>query len=239
MSYVPDYGQHLFAADAAASDRATFLRKTYMHLCGSVLAFTAIEAYFLTLPNIDQLVMQMFARGNMGIIVIMIAFMLAGWIARVWAHNSSSLTMQYLGLALYVGAEAVIFVPLLWYAKRFAGPDTIPAAASMTLALFAGLTLVVFVSGINFSFLRVGLMFGSFAAIALAIGGMIFGFTLGFWFAAAMVVLACGFILFDTWNVLHNFRTDQYVGASLELFASLALLFYYVLRIAIELQRKD
>ena len=45
--------------------------------------------------------------------------------------------------------------------------------------------------------------------------------------------LACGFILYDTSNVIHRFRTDQHVAAALELFASLAYLFYHVLRILI------
>ena len=54
-------------------------------------------------------------------------------------------------------------------------------------------------------------------------------------FCGALVILACGFILYDTSNVLHHYRTDQHVGAALELFASLALLFYYILRISIYL----
>ena len=68
--------------------------------------------------------------------------------------------------------------------------------------------------------------------IASAFGGM----HLGTWFIGGMVVLMCGFILYDTSNVLHHFRTDQHVAASLELFASLATLFWYVIQLLIALR---
>ena len=60
---------------------------------------------------------------------------------------------------------------------------------------------------------------------------MLFGLSLGLWFSFAMVGLAAAYIIYDTSNVLHNYRTDQHVGAALELFASVALMFYYILRI--------
>jgi FtsH-binding integral membrane protein len=46
-----------------------------------------------------------------------------------------------------------------------------------------------------------------------------------------MIGLAGAAILYDTSNVLHNFPEDRYVAAALELFASVALLFWYVLRL--------
>ena len=70
-------------------------------------------------------------------------------------------------------------------------------------------------------------------AFGLIIAGLIFGFSLGLLFSFAMVAVASGWILYDTSNVLHHYRTDQHVAASLTLFASVALLFYYILRILI------
>src|SRR4030095_3857695 len=46
-----------------------------------------------------------------------------------------------------------------------------------------------------------------------------------------MVARAGGSILYDTSNVLHHYPEDRYVGAALELFASVALMMWYVLRI--------
>lgn len=74
-------------------------------------------------------------------------------------------------------------------------------------------------------------MVGFFIAIGLIIAGMIFGFNLGLAFSAGMVVLAAGSILYQTSNLVHKYSTDQHVGASLGLFASLMLLFWYLLSI--------
>ena len=67
--------------------------------------------------------------------------------------------------------------------------------------------------------------------LGVVIAGAFGGLSLGFWFAVAMVALFCGFIVYDTSNVMHHYATDQHVSASLELFASVTMLFWYVLRI--------
>jgi len=60
---------------------------------------------------------------------------------------------------------------------------------------------------------------------------MIFGFDLGLWFSVGMVILASVTILYQTSKLKDSYTTDQYVGASLQLFASIMLLFWYILRI--------
>ena len=54
---------------------------------------------------------------------------------------------------------------------------------------------------------------------------------IGLLFSGAMVVLAGGYTLYYTSNVLHHYRTDQHVAASLALFSAVALMFWYILRI--------
>ena len=138
--------------------------------------------------------------------------------------------MQYLGLGLYVLAESVIFLPLLYFAERH-GAGTIQSAAILTLVVFGGLSLTVFVTKADFSFLKWGLVAVSFIAVGLIVASIIVGFELGLLFSGAMVLLACGAILYSTSNVLHHYHTEQYVAASLALFASVALLFWYVIQI--------
>jgi FtsH-binding integral membrane protein len=46
-----------------------------------------------------------------------------------------------------------------------------------------------------------------------------------------MVLLATGAILYDTSRIVRDYNTQDYVGASLELFASVMLLFWYILQI--------
>jgi hypothetical protein len=151
-------------------------------------------------------------------------------VADGWARSAISLSKQYMGLGLYVFAQAFIFVPMLFIARRM-DPGIIPTAAVATLGLFGALTLVVFVTRKDFSFMRSILMFGGVAAMGLIVCAILFNFSLGPIFTVAMIALACGYILYDTSNVLHHYRIGQHVAASLALFAAVALLFWYILRL--------
>lgn len=228
----------VFAVDAAESERAGFIRNTYAHVFGAILGFIGISALFQMTPLAESMTRMMIGV-QYGPIIVMVAFMAAGWLAQTWAHNATSRPLQYLGLALYTVAEAVFFVPLLYIASRFAGPDVVPTAGFLTLVVFGGLTAVVMVSGADFSFLRTALVLGGIIALCVAVAGAIFGFSLGLWFSVAMVALASGYILYDTSEIMHHYRTDQHVGAALELFASVALLFYHILMLLLRLQSRD
>ncbi len=223
MSYAADYASHRIAAEAAADARATFIRRTYGHLAGAILAFTLLETALVKLVP-EELILGMFAS-RFSWFIVLAAFMGVSFIADRWARSNTSVGMQYLGLGLYVVAEAVIFLPLLYIAANFAAPDVIPKAGILTLTIFGGLTVATLVTRSDFSYMRTILSIGSFVALGVIIVGMFMGTGLGLWFSFAMVALACGFILYETSNVLHYYRTDQYVAASLTLFASVALLF--------------
>ena len=72
---------------------------------------------------------------------------------------------------------------------------------------------------------------GRYPAIVLIVAGSIFGFQLGLFFSVAMVGFAGAAILYDASNVFHHYDDEQYVATALQLFASIALMFWYVLRI--------
>ena len=229
----------MVAAQAPATERADFIRRTYTHLAAAIYAFAAIEFAIFTLAPVDRLVDQMFSVQYSWLIMLG-AFMFVSWIANSWAHSGASVGKQYAGLFLYVIAQAIIFVPILWVAQTFYSDANIIATAGLiTLTMFGGLTAAVFITGKDFSFLRTGLMIAGFAAMGLLLCSVLFGFNLGVLFTVAMIALACGYILYDTSNVLHHYRTDQHVAASLALFASVALLFMYVLRLLMELYGRD
>lgn len=216
------------AADASVDERAAFIMKTYAHLVGAVFAFVGIEVgIFLT--GLDEVI----ARITLSVpwLLVLGLFIGVSWLANRWAMNATSPGMAYAGLGLYVVAEAILFVPLLYVAVHYSSPDVLPTAALTTLVLFGGLTGIVFITRKDFSFLKGILGVAMLGAVALIICSAIFGFSLGVLFSAAMVVLAGGYTLYYTSNVLHHYRTDQHVAASLALFASIALLFWYVLQI--------
>lgn len=137
-----------------------------------------------------------------------------------------------MGLGFYVLLEAVIFLPLLYIAMNYSGGgQVIFQAATLTVAMFAGISAVAFTSKRDFSFLRNIIVIGGFIALGLIVAGMIFGFNLGLWFSVGMVILASATILYQTSKLKESYATNQYVGAALQLFASIMLLFWYILSI--------
>jgi len=215
-------------SQASATDRSIFIRKTYAHLAGAIAGFVGLEYVLLHMPFTPKLITAMVGTRYSWLVVLGL-FMAVGWVADKWARSSQSRGMQYAGLILYVIAESVIFVPLLYVAAYMTSGDAIPSAAIVTLGLFAGLTGTVFITKKDFSFMRTALTVGSFAALGIIVVSILFGFNLGSLFSIAMVVLAGGYILYYTSAIMRQYRTDQYVAASLALFAAVALMFWYIL----------
>ncbi len=207
--------------------RAQFINRTYNHLMGAIVAFTLVEVWLFT-SGIAASIAQVMLGGSW--MLVLGAFMVVGWLASRVSLTSESLGAQYAALGGFVLAEALIFVPVLYIADTTA-PGAIQSAAVVTLFGFAGLTGVAFVTRKDFSFMRGFLMWGGVLALVAIVGGALFGFDLGTWFSVGMVGFAGAAILYDTSNVLHHFPEDRYVGASLQLFASVAMMFWYVLRI--------
>jgi FtsH-binding integral membrane protein len=218
-----------FVAHATLDERAGFITKTYVHLAGAICLFVILEAILLNIPGIEALVRLMIGT-QFGWLIVLGLFMFVSYIAETWARSAMNPATQYMGLGLYVVAQAVIFVPLM-YIAWYTDPGIVMSAGMATLALFGVLTAVVFITRKDLSFMRPFLMFGGFAALGLIVVAIVFQFSLGPIFAYAMVALACGYILYHTSNVLHHYRIGQHVAAALALFASVALLFWYILRI--------
>ncbi|MBK7705377.1 MAG: Bax inhibitor-1/YccA family protein [Acidobacteria bacterium] len=220
------------AADAKPAERASFIRKTYLHLAAAILAFVGVEAFFFVSGVADMVIGVLQMGGRLSWFAVLAAFMGVSWLANKWAHSEVSGATQYLGLIVYIVAEALIFIPLLYMAAYYGGgADTILKAGLVTFGLFAGLTAVVFITRVDFSFLGSILAIGGFVALGFIAASLIFGFTLGTVFAFVMVAFAATAILYSTSNVLHSYHPTQHVAASLSLFASVALLFWYILTI--------
>jgi FtsH-binding integral membrane protein len=220
----------VLVAHAGQLERAAFYRKTYQHVALSVLAFILVESMFLKIPALVEFMLSM-TQGYLWLLLLG-AFWLATSMADKLAHDVSQ-TKQYIGLGIYVVFYALIFIPLLYIAIYYieGGTALINQAAVITLSLFSGLTAVVFMTKTDFSFLKSAITIGVFIAMGLIVAGIIFGFDLGLWFSFGMVALAGAAILYQTSKLKNEYEVTQYVGASLGLFASLMLMFWYVLQI--------
>jgi FtsH-binding integral membrane protein len=220
--------QNLLVNETAPSEQATFYRKTYLHVALALLAFIVVETLLLLI--IPENVIASMLDSRMIWLFILGLF----WLGSTFSNNmafSESKQTQYLGLGFYVILEALIFMPMIYMALAVAGGDILIQAGSITLFMFAGLSAVVFFTKSDFSFLRTAITIGGFISLGIIVIGAIFGFNLGLWFSVGMVMLASGSILYQTGQIKNTFGTHQYVGAALQLFASIMLLFWYVLRI--------
>ena len=227
MSNFETYQANVPVIELDDNSRAKFISRTYNHLFAAISAFTLIEITLFKSGLAGPIAKAMLGTSWL---LVLGGFMLISWLARSAAHRSTSKATQYAALAGYVVAQSIIFVPLLFIADNYA-PGAIVSAAAITLVAFVALTLVVFFTGKDFSFLRGILMWGGILGLVLIGAGAIFGFQLGTFFSVGMVAVAGAAILYDTSNVLRHYPEDRYVAASLELFASVALMLWYVLRL--------
>ena len=216
-------------AQARPNERQEFIKKTYTHLAGAVAAFVLVE-FILFQTGIAAGITNFISGNRFGWLMIIGGFSLLGWMSRNLISKADDPNTQYAGLGIYIVGEALIFAPILYIAAVYADdPNLIPMAAILTGMMFAGITAIAFTTKQDFSFLGNFLRIGSFIALGLIICSVLFGFTLGLIFSAVMIVFASAAILYTTSNIIHRYQTHQYVAASLELFASVALLFYYIL----------
>jgi FtsH-binding integral membrane protein len=227
-------------ATVGVSDRIAFLRKTYAHLGVALIAFAAIAGGMLRFAPETSYSFSRWAFSGWNWLIVLGAFMFVGWLAERLAMSETSRGLQYVGLGVFVVAEAMILQPILWVLLlRFGGAGAlsiVSQATVITLTIFAGLTLTVFLTKKDFSFMRGVLTVCSFAALGVIIASIAFGFTLGAFFAGLMILLMSGYILFQTSVIMKEFPPTAYVAAALMLFATIATLFWYVLRLLMSLR---
>lgn len=213
-------------AEASVEDRSEFIWKCYAHVVGAILAFAAIQAYFFQSGIAERIALPMLNNWMM----VLGAFMLGGWGATHVAHRLQSTAAQYAAFAFFIVMEAVIFVPML-YIAAMTQPGVIDSAAGVTIVGCVALIATAMITRKDFSFLRGMLVWIGLLAMGGIFASLIFGFELGTWFSVGMIGFAGAAVLYDTSNILHHYPKDRYVAASMALFASIALMFWYVLRL--------
>ena len=216
--------------DVAA--RSDFLVRVYQHLLAAIVAFVAFEALLINLGVAKAMYDWLSGSGIMWL-AILGGFMVGSWIATNAAHDILEPSRQYAGLFGMAALYSVLFAPFLHYIfeVREDGTATVGAAAVITAIGFAGLTAVGLTTRSDLSFLRPLVLWGFVSALLLIVASALFGFELGVWFSVAMITLAGASILYQTQSIMRRYPSEAYVGAAVQLFASVMLLFWYVLRL--------
>jgi FtsH-binding integral membrane protein len=206
--------------------------RVYQHLLVAVGAFILFEALLINL-GVAEAMWNFISDQSYAWLLILGGFMVVNWLAVNAAHDVLDPPRQYLGLFGMAAAEAVIFAPFLHYFFDVQpdGTTSVMAAALITVVGFAGLTGVALVTRRDLSFLRPLVLWGFVCSLVLILAAILFGLELGIWFSVVMIALAGASILYQTQTIMRRYPEEAYVGASVQLFASVMLLFWYVLRL--------
>ncbi len=214
----------------SVEDRSTFIWKCYAHVVGAILALVAIETYLFSSGAAAPIANAMMQSP----MVVLIGFIALSWGAGHVAHRLESTMAQYAAFGAFVVLWAIMFVPILAIAMMMdaeRGGNMIESAAITTVVGCAALIATVMITRKDFSFLRGVLVWGFFIAIGLIGASWAFGWNLGTWFSVGMIGFAGVAVLYDTSNIMHHYPQDKYVAASMALFASIAMMFFYILRL--------
>ena len=247
-------------ATLGVSDRVSFLRKTYAHLGFALLAFAALTgALFKFAPELTWNLSTMFGNSMVSMLALVAVLVFLMYGAERLARSSTSRGLQYAGLALGIALQTFMLLPLIWVLMlKFStfSPEQVAMirhgvmvpvlnglavsilmqAVVITLAIFIGLTLVVFITKKDFTFMRGALVICSFAMIGVLLASILFGFSLGAVFSGFIVLLMAGYILYETSAIMKDYPPTAHVAAALALFVTVATMFRAILRILIALR---
>lgn len=206
--------------------RGQFMTRVYGLVIGGIGVFMAMQ-YLLFEWGIAEAIAQIVIDTNW--LIILGGFMVVSWLANNLGHGGGSRGKQLAGYGVLIGANALLFAAPLWIANEFY-EGVIFQAAVLSILGFAGLSFIALTTGKDFSFLRGILMWGGILVLALIVGSVLFGVTLGLWFSVAMIGFAGAAILYSTQEIYKNYPPELEIAAAMSLFSSLALLFWYVLQ---------
>lgn len=223
------------ASQLATDARLSFLRRTYgFFMLGVVVSagVAALSAY-LCAPYLREITGSYVWLGIIGAYFVL---------SIIFNQLMMKRETAMLGLMLQSVAQGALFGPLIAIAMLVAGGSLILVyqALAITGLVFGGLTAYVFLTKQDFSFLRGALIIGSITFMGVIVmvllmggvgGGGMSALSLGI--AAFGVLLAAGYVLYDTSQIVHKYGPGDEVIAAACLHADFALMLWYVLRILI------
>ena len=224
MSYAP-------VAHQDEQTRSDFVVRVYQHLALAVAAFVGFEMLLMR-TGVAEGIYNAIARRQSMWLLLLGGFMVVSWLATQASRDVTNINKQYAGLFALAGAESLIFAPFLYLIFHVQNSgSTVWSAAFVTLVGFVGLSVVGYTTRKDLSFIRPLIMWGFAASLVLILAAILFGANLGVWFSVGMIALAGASILYQTQAIMQRYAAEMYVGAAVQLFASMMMMFWYVLRL--------
>jgi len=214
----------------SADVRTAFMGRVYARLVAGVAAFVLIETYLFTSGLAETITAFVFSTSWL---LILGGFMVVSWLSNSLTMRASSPGAEWGGYLLLVAANALIFAPMLFIAELQV-PGTVAQAGQYAVGGFIILSVIAHRSAKDFTWLGATLRwFGVLALVAIVLA-VLTGFALGTWFSLAMIGFAGAAILYETQVILREMPPGRETAAAMALFSSLALLFWYLLRLFME-----
>jgi len=76
-----------------------------------------------------------------------------------------------------------------------------------------------------------GFLSAIFPSLRMGVAGMMY--------SAGGALIFCGYIVFDTWRILHQIQPDDYVEAAIQLYLDIVNLFLHILEILLKLAKNN
>jgi FtsH-binding integral membrane protein len=207
--------------------RSAFMGRVYTRLVIGVAAFVLLEAFLFT-SGIAYAITAAVVQTSW--LLVLGGFMIVSWLANSIALRASGPGSQWGGYLLLVAANALIFAPMLVIAELQV-PGVVATAGQYAVVAFIILSVIAHRSARDFTWLGASLRWFGVLALAGIVIAVLTGASLGSWFSLAMIGFAGAAILYETQVILREVPPGRETVAAMSLFSSLALLFWYLLRL--------
>src|SRR5579871_6473203 len=213
---------------APADVRADFIRKVYSLFFLSVLVAVA-KGKFCAQPSVAPVLLASLPALLIGELVCILVL--------AFARRTSGLNVFL--LYLFAAIQGAIFGPVLTMVNRVA-PGIPAEAAILTATVFGGLTLYAIQSKRDFSFLGGFLFVG---LLALIVTGIVLFFVhaalLQTLYTFGGVLIFSGYVLYDTSLIMQKLGPNDTVTGAINLYLDLINLFWFILRLLLEFNRRS
>jgi modulator of FtsH protease len=208
--------------DESAVRRMAFLQKVYLTFLFSLIA-ASIGAYVGLQPKV--------LRAVAGNYLLFFIVELVALFAAIGLRKQPGINL--LALFAFTFASGITLSPMLAVYLALGKAAIIKEALSLTCVVFLGLTVYVFVTKKDFSFLGGFLFMGLFGLLGMGVMFIFFppSSTSYMVYSGIGALIFCGYILYDTSVLLHNWESNDYVGFAISLYLDFLNLFIYLLQL--------
>jgi len=218
--------------------RAGFLKKVYGVLAAQLVFTTMTASLCMFMPAIRDKFLQL-ARSQTWWLQIALLIPSCASLLVLKLGVKDKYPANYFFLFLFTGGISieVCYVCSVYHALGYA--HLILQACCVTSIIFLGLSMYVFYSGKDFSYLGGFLMMSLWGLVIIGIGALFLPWMAqGLLYGLGGALVFCGYILYDTWRIQKTFGYDDYIGATIEIYLEIVNIFLYVLDILTKMDKK-